>query len=771
MQTVSSAFTAASGQNSTYHQPQYGANISWTKTENSSYHFFTIGTSSIGGNDFIPGSGSAPSFANQYAYTDYTQYMLSASVSRNIGQYTYGAFGANAELQMDNTSLLFTPGYDPIIGNYITAGRPLNLAIGFVNCGTISLFYGQSTAPMNDIGTRQVTLQAFDFFDYVQSYESKALGPIAAANNGCYVNLYANQIIGDLLAEAGLSGSQYIAEQSTQQPIGFYSPYGLFIGDIIQALCEAEQAIFFFDENGIAHFWNRQHIVMNDNPVWTFDETSTFELTPEDTPIINDVEIQANPRAVQATQQVWQQTAATEVLGATSTTVITNLCTNPSFEVNTTGWSTTGTGSIAQSATYAYVGSWSGYYVCGGGSSNYLTAPAFTCIPSTNYVAQFYVKGTNGVVVTANIVESATTLATQSVTLDGNWDLVSIASFASKSSGTVFALEIYTTTSSSVYVDAVMVQLATGASSAYFDGNTTYTSNYVYKWTSTANDSTSTATPCGIVTIEADFSDTNGALPVTSVVLPTYYSASSSTLTSNYQANNSSDGSGTDMESYIFIVGTSLINQPSDAATLTGSSYFITFANTYSQPIYVTQLTLFGTPAKVTYTINYEYQNQASIALYGDNPTNNGSALLIQNDLIQSPSTAQSNAIVLVTDYSTAYKRITADVTPVPQLQIGDTVTVGNNDITNTSYQPAGLLVSLLQQRQAYSWTASGLLLALMQPKILPIYTDYVIVGISHSFTDDAPMKQVLELEEKVLVTYFTIGISSIGGPDSLAPG
>src|ERR1039458_2823893 len=136
MQTVSANFTAASGENSVYSQvpyyPAYGVNISFPKNENSSYNFFTIGTSAIGGPDFIPGGGSAPAYANQYQYTNYTQYMLSGSVTRNIGQYTYGGFGAQCEVELDNTTLLFMPGFDPTIGNYIMTGRPINVALGFL---------------------------------------------------------------------------------------------------------------------------------------------------------------------------------------------------------------------------------------------------------------------------------------------------------------------------------------------------------------------------------------------------------------------------------------------------------------------------------------------------------------------------------------------------------------------------------------------------------------------------------------------------------------
>lgn len=771
MQSVSANFTAASGANNDLHYPAYGVNISWTKQEAVSYQFFTINTSSIGGNDFIPGSGTVPAFANQFQYTNYSQYLLSGSVTRNIGQYTYGAFGAQAEVQLDNTSLLFTPGYDATIGNYILTGRPINLALGFLDEDTllqetINIFYGQTTAPQNDITTRQITLDAFDTFDYLESYRSKAQGPIAAANNGLYVNQYANVIIGDLLSEAGLATSQFIAEQSSQGPIGYYSPYGLFIGDIIQALCEAEQALFFIDENGMAHFWNRQHFINNSAPVWSFDETSIFELTPENTPVINDVQIQANPRAVQVDQQIWQQADATIIPAPTSSTVLTNLCTNPSFETNaTTNWSVTG-GTFVASTVNAWVGTHSGFLTSTGSSQ--FASTNITCTINTAYVAQCHIKGTVGVIVTIAAVENAVTIGSNTVTLTGNWDLLNLPSFTTDGTHTTFSIQISPTTSTTIYIDGVMVQLASLASPTYFDGDSTVTTSYLYRWSGTAEVSASTATPVGSVTVEADFQDDFGALPVSSVDLPVWYTTATTSL---YRANTSNDNSGTDVQSSVSIAGVSLINSPTTAATLSGTTYFITFVSTYPQPVYLTQLVLWGTPAKITAQIDFEYQDQASISLYGDNPTNNGQPLLIQNDLIQTLSTAQSNATVLVTDYSTANKRVVADIPPVPQLQIGDVVSVGDNDITDTSFQPFGLLVSLTQQRELYSYTPLGILVPITQPQIIPIYTEYTIVGITHNFTDSTPMGQVIELEEKILVNYFTIGASAINGPDSIAPG
>lgn len=192
MQAVSSTFTQQSSSSNQSRSLAYGVLISWTKQSNENYSLFTIGVSSIGGPDFIPsGAVNFPSFWNQYQYTDYGTYAISTSVTRNLGQYTYGVFGAQGNAVLSNTTLLFYPGYDPTIGNYITYGRPISLAYGFQNPSTgysetINLFYGTTTKPQNSIVNRSVTLPAYDGINYLQDFTSYANGPLAQALNGSY---------------------------------------------------------------------------------------------------------------------------------------------------------------------------------------------------------------------------------------------------------------------------------------------------------------------------------------------------------------------------------------------------------------------------------------------------------------------------------------------------------------------------------------------------------------------------------------------------------
>lgn len=858
--------------------PNYGVLISWTRALNSFYQFFTIGTSTIGGPDFIAGTSTFPTYFNQYQYGEYSTYLTGISITKNIGQFPYGAFVSQLDMTLDNSTFLFLPGYDPVIGNYIINGRPVSFQIGF-NGELLNLFSGISTKPQNDVQHRELAVTALDGMDYLNSFISQGAGPIAAANNGNYVNLPAQVIVADLLAEAGFSTSQYLFEQSLQSNIGYLCPINYqsnsgsgnsgSIGSIISDICEAEQALFFFDESGVPQFWNREHIPTNTTIAWSFAYKSITNYKTEDTPIINDVAVTAQPRKVQALQNIWQLTEATIIPPATTTTQIFNLAINPNFvavsgsyfnspikissietvtsseffmihgresflswylydnikltenvtiaidyglgktklfeaikiteniaikvggvqlftttynisvsdqtipteqkfvrgrrlsenlifaeyititetytvavqnslgqlayltenvsvyetfnlsTITITGWAVQNA-NIYQTLALGPpgLGNNSGSITTKGGTSSYVYQQ-YTVSSSTQYINQMYVLGLAGVTITVQIVQNSVVVQTISTLLDGSWDLIKVPAWYTDPASPTMQIRISSDVPTTFNMGGVMTQLGVGAVANYFDGSTTSSPNYIYSWTGSPYVSTSVGTPCGYAIIAAGFEDDNGSLPVTLVDLPVYNNPN---LDSSYLTNLNDDSSGIPGNTYIQL----------QSATLNGSNYTMTFINTYTQPIYVTQLTLFGTPAKVVYSISQEYKNPTSIALYGTNPANNGLPMTINNNLIQDPSTALSNAYSLVNDYSLPYQRMIAEVFPAYHLQIGDAVAATIDDTQQT--------------------------------------LNYNIVGITNGVSSEGEPLQTLEIEVKKLVHYFTINTSIIGGTDSIAP-
>lgn len=283
----------------------HGVLISWMLTPASGVQFFTIGTSKIGGTDMIKSGGTTPAFFDKYAYTDYTHYATSWNVDRRLGQYPYGTFLAQVDLQLDNSSKLFLPGYDATIGSGILPGRPLRISasIDGESMGQIVAFTG---TPQNTISNRQLSIHGYDVFQYLNSMISTASGVLTTS--GVYANQSASAIIGDLLAEQGFSANQYVLDQSLQSAIGYLAPANLKVGDIIQELCEAEQALSFADENGIIRFWNRQHfLTQSGTSQTTFTYTNISDLNYAQTPIINDVKVTAYPRKPNVTAtKIWE---------------------------------------------------------------------------------------------------------------------------------------------------------------------------------------------------------------------------------------------------------------------------------------------------------------------------------------------------------------------------------------------------------------------------------------------------------------------------------
>lgn len=309
MQTVSGSWasTIAAAVRTVVH----GVQMSWPQTVASS-GFFTIGTSLIAGPDIIKSGGSAVAFFDKYQYTDYTKYAMGWSVQRKLGQYPYGVIMAQADLELDNTSKLFSPGFDGTIGAYVDKpNRPLKISLGF-GSEQLQQFVGFTGMPEISRADRRVTLHAFDVFNFINSFESSL---------GVQTNQHADAIIAVGLNEMGFGVGQYVLDQSLQQKIGYLAPKGLKWGDIFQQLCEAEQALMFADENGIIRFWNRQHFLSNSSTVHTLTVSNMEDFESENTPIFNDVIVTSKPRAVAVNQRIWQLVSAITLPPGTTTDV------------------------------------------------------------------------------------------------------------------------------------------------------------------------------------------------------------------------------------------------------------------------------------------------------------------------------------------------------------------------------------------------------------------------------------------------------------------
>ncbi|MFA5999216.1 MAG: hypothetical protein WC747_04325 [Candidatus Babeliales bacterium] len=272
----------------------------------SGIRYFTINQSRIGGPDILKSGGDFVTFFDKFRYDDATPFVTSISVQKNIGQYPYGIIMAQADVELDNTSKKFLPGFDTTVGSGTgLPNRPIKISIG-IEDEYLKLFTGYTSQPKATLNKRVVQMHAFDAFNYINGYRSTI--------SGAFQNAPLHNVIASGMYEMGFSASQFIIDKSLQQNIGYLATYDRKWGDIFKDGTEAEQALMFVDENGIIRFWNRQHFT-------TFSGVAKFQLNYsklsdlqwQNTPIINDVIVKAKPRAVQAQQKIWEATSNIEL--------------------------------------------------------------------------------------------------------------------------------------------------------------------------------------------------------------------------------------------------------------------------------------------------------------------------------------------------------------------------------------------------------------------------------------------------------------------------
>lgn len=177
-----------------------------------------------------------------------------------------------------------------------------------------------------------------------------------------------------------------------------------------------------------------------------------------------------------------------------------------------------------------------------------------------------------------------------------------------------------------------------------------------------------------------------------------------------WEANTSEDGTGTDIKASVSLHNYDVF---ANAAKLT-------FTNNSGSNGYLTGLTLYGRQAVKVADINFRQQDDSSLTAYEEH------VLRIENPYIQNPTWAQSYALMILQDYSEPNSLQKITIRAIPELQIGDLV----------------------------SWQGIPWRVYNIKAKLSP----------SSGFTQDLTMLKHVDRD------YFTIGISSIGGPDGVAP-
>ena len=283
--------------------------VAWKKDYRPGIVFFQVGVSSIGGNDIIQGGEGVTSDWNKYLYQEETDNIMFAAWERELNQPMGGVTKALAEVRLDNTTGRYTPRYAGGDSELFTAvalpRRPFNLQAGFNYDGidhNIAQFIGVTTdAPRIDKRSRTIELKGADFIDYLQNRY--------VDNESMFTGLRSDQVIEQLLINSGFSTSQYDLDYGINLiPFGEFQ-VGQRFGDIIQKIVQAENAIFWQDEEGRLRFQNRQ--AWDNYPYFNVQRIITTPQviearTPDRSHLINVVEVKAKPRTKQPAQLMWQ---------------------------------------------------------------------------------------------------------------------------------------------------------------------------------------------------------------------------------------------------------------------------------------------------------------------------------------------------------------------------------------------------------------------------------------------------------------------------------
>jgi len=184
------------------------------------------------------------------------------------------------------------------------------MAVGFKVQGVnknIIVFKGLSDTIKENKGNRTIVFSGFDYVSYLNELDM---------DTAIYTDKRSDEIIEEILIEAGLGTSQYSLDEGLNT-IGFaWFKSGQKAGDRIRQICEAEEANFYQDEHGIIRFENRRKYNLSpyNAVVWTIndDDIITWE-QDRSVKIINKCMVIGTPREQGDKTEIWKDGIVEEV--------------------------------------------------------------------------------------------------------------------------------------------------------------------------------------------------------------------------------------------------------------------------------------------------------------------------------------------------------------------------------------------------------------------------------------------------------------------------
>ena len=282
--------------------------ISWIRNLSNNL-FGVVGTSTVN-NALVRGETTVLTPIDAFEFVNETDQVISLEYDRFIQEPLGGISFGIMNVILDNTDKRFTPNFDSTIGTAILPNRPTKMAIGFNVRGinkSLIVFKGLSNTIQENKGNRTVMFSGFDYVSYLNELDM---------DSQIYTDQRSDQIIEQLLIEAGLGTSQYQLDQGLNT-IGFaWFKSGQKAGDRIRQICEAEEANFYQDENGVIRFENRRKYNLSpyNTIVWTINKDDILEWAQDrSVKIVNKCVVTGTPRTTGDKTEIWKDGIVEEV--------------------------------------------------------------------------------------------------------------------------------------------------------------------------------------------------------------------------------------------------------------------------------------------------------------------------------------------------------------------------------------------------------------------------------------------------------------------------
>lgn len=299
---------------------QVSVRASWLKVEDLATVYAVVGSSLVNSSDLVQGASAVITNADLFSYMDESAYAMRIDYDRRIDEPRGGVSYAIANVLLDNIDGRFTPNKNATIGTAIEARRPFKMSLGFIadSAARMAQIIVGLTANRPKLSRSARTVDV-DIFDYITFIDNATL---AAA---VYEDMRSDEIIEAILVSLGFGASQYLLDTGLNTiPFAWFDKTKS-AGRRIRDICEAEEATFYQDENGVLRFQNRN--TYQNFPYQTIQRTidPSDIITDDDdesTKIINRAIVVAKPRKIDAVAaDVWTHGTVESIPGNSSITI------------------------------------------------------------------------------------------------------------------------------------------------------------------------------------------------------------------------------------------------------------------------------------------------------------------------------------------------------------------------------------------------------------------------------------------------------------------